>query len=181
VKEIKKKTAAWNGEETPEWNARTVLPVLAAEYFEAGRKVQDPACTADDLHGFRLTSKRFRYTLELFRDLYGPGFEKYIQGIKDLQDQLGQISDCDTARSLLTPHMKRFPLARRKLDAFLDSRCTASTTRFRELWRTVFDAAGRERKFVTFLKRPLASKKQKVERKNVRRSRPRAPAQSVAS
>jgi len=53
--------------------ARTELPPLAADFFKAGRKTILKADSSTRLHEFRLTAKRFRYTMELFRDFYEIG------------------------------------------------------------------------------------------------------------
>ncbi|HEY7388633.1 MAG TPA: CHAD domain-containing protein, partial [Bryobacteraceae bacterium] len=85
----------------PEWdessdaivNARTVLPKLVEEYFALGREVlaSEPAPSA--LHQLRLASKKLRYTLELFKACYGPGFRERIETLKTLQQMLGEIND----------------------------------------------------------------------------------------
>ena len=46
------------------------------------------------MHKFRLRTKRFRYTLEMFKDLYGPGMLKRIESLKQVQTYLGDINDC---------------------------------------------------------------------------------------
>src|SRR5580692_6953009 len=53
-------------------NARSILPKMARRYFEAGRKAIEGKRPPGELHAFRLKTKRFRYTLELFSPLYGP-------------------------------------------------------------------------------------------------------------
>lgn len=86
----------------PEWdleqdlpdNLRRVLPKLAEDFFAMGLEA---AAAGDDhvkLHRFRLRTKRFRYTLELFRAPYGAEWERGLQALKGLQDRLGAINDC---------------------------------------------------------------------------------------
>src|ERR1700681_3137835 len=62
----------WNLDENSEENLRRILPALAEEFFDAGARAAVPGATLPDLHRFRLSSKRFRYTLELFEGFYGP-------------------------------------------------------------------------------------------------------------
>ena len=45
-------------------NARSVLPKLVEKYFKAGRRAADGKRSPDELHQFRIKTKRFRYTLE---------------------------------------------------------------------------------------------------------------------
>ena len=51
-------------------------------YFEAGRKAIDAKRPPDELHAFRLKTKRFRYTLELFSPLYGAGMDRYLKALE---------------------------------------------------------------------------------------------------
>ena len=47
-------------------NAAVALPVLARKFFDADREAASPGASPKSLHRFRLMTKRFRYTLELF-------------------------------------------------------------------------------------------------------------------
>ena len=62
-------------------NAREVLPKLAKKYFQAGRDAVSEKRPPDELHAFRLETKRFRYTLELFRPVYGPQLKRYLKAL----------------------------------------------------------------------------------------------------
>ena len=57
---------------TVEAVARRELPRLAEAFFREGRRAASQEASAKQLHKFRLAAKRFRYTLELFAELYGP-------------------------------------------------------------------------------------------------------------
>lgn len=46
-------------------------------------------------HEMRIAAKRLRYTMELFNDLYGKNLDPYISVMKQFQDHLGEIHDCD--------------------------------------------------------------------------------------
>jgi len=46
-------------------------------------------------HQMRIAAKRLRYTMEAFVDLYGDVLQERITVIKDLQDRLGGLHDCD--------------------------------------------------------------------------------------
>ena len=55
----------------------------------------------EELHGFRLETKRFRYTLELFRPLYGPNLDRYLKALRELQGALGKVSDYQAIQRVL--------------------------------------------------------------------------------
>lgn len=74
-------------------NAREVLPKMARKYFRAGRAVIGGKRPPDELHRFRLETKRLRYTLELFRPVYGPQLDRYLNALRGLQGALGKVSD----------------------------------------------------------------------------------------
>lgn len=57
----------------------------------------------DDHHQMRIIAKQLRYTMELYGDLYEGGLKKEIQNLRNLQDLLGEIHDCDVWIELL-PH-----------------------------------------------------------------------------
>jgi CHAD domain-containing protein len=46
-------------------------------------------------HQMRIAAKRLRYTMESFETLYGEDFLDRIAIVKDLQDRLGELHDCD--------------------------------------------------------------------------------------
>lgn len=97
----KKNKLRWQAARSPAENARAVLPALAEQYLQAARKRGAGRPSAKALHKFRLETKRFRYTLELFRPCYGPGLERRLETLVRLQQDLGQINDCAAARRLL--------------------------------------------------------------------------------
>lgn len=52
---------------------------------------------ADELHAMRIAAKRLRYTIEMFAPLYpdSRGLKPYLSAVKEAQELLGQIHDCD--------------------------------------------------------------------------------------
>ena len=64
-----------------------------------------------ELHQMRIAAKRLRYSMEIFQPIYreytsfGKEFEKAIQGIKDLQEHLGEIHDADVLVPRLEEHL----------------------------------------------------------------------------
>ncbi|HEY3421208.1 MAG TPA: CHAD domain-containing protein [Methanomassiliicoccales archaeon] len=52
-------------------------------------------------HQMRIAAKRLRYTMEAFVTLYGEMMQGQIAVVKDLQDRLGELHDCDVWIDLL--------------------------------------------------------------------------------
>ena len=49
----------------------------------------------EELHAMRIAAKRLRYTLEVFAPLYDDGLKQPLQTVRQVQDVLGDIHDCD--------------------------------------------------------------------------------------
>jgi len=49
----------------------------------------------EELHAMRIAGKRLRYTLELFRPVLGGEAALFLEKLKEMQDLLGEIHDCD--------------------------------------------------------------------------------------
>lgn len=74
--------------------ARRVLGVRIAEVYSFAPFIHDPA-RVTDLHNMRISAKRLRYTLEIFRSCYPPPVENLLDQVKGLQELLGEIHDAD--------------------------------------------------------------------------------------
>lgn len=134
-------------------NAREHLPALVSAYFAEGRHLLQGQPKAAQLHTLRLATKRLRYTLELFRPCYGPGFRPRLAALRRLQQFLGEINDCATAAAeLASPTVRKSPQHARGA-AFLAQRSRAKTAEFLREWRQAFDAPGQERWWTTYLVR----------------------------
>lgn len=48
-----------------------------------------------ELHAMRIAAKRLRYTLEIFAPIYPGEFKLWLRILRDIQDQIGEIHDCD--------------------------------------------------------------------------------------
>ncbi|CAN5630437.1 hypothetical protein BH23CHL5_BH23CHL5_19810 [soil metagenome] len=83
-----------------EFNARRILRVRVAEYFAYEPIVNEPTATIH-LHDLRISAKRLRYTLELFRSVFGEIGERNISRVKDIQEALGHLHDCDVRIDLI--------------------------------------------------------------------------------
>lgn len=132
--------------------ARERLPVVAAEFFRAGRKTAQKTTSAARLHEFRLAAKRFRYTLELYRDCYGPVFGERLERVRSIQSILGQRQDYAVMEQRLRPIAAN--------DAALQATLTRVETRgarleadFHAYWHREFDAEGEESLWERYLAR----------------------------
>jgi CHAD domain-containing protein len=148
----------WDDAASAAANARAQLPALMTAYFEAGRKLLAKATSPEDLHRFRLRTKRTRYTLELFRLCYGPGLDQRLSAMRGIQTMLGEINDCDATRRLLARSLSKRSLPLRRLERFLGARSRRLATAFRKEWRESFDAPGREEWWTAYLGRGNGAK-----------------------
>jgi CHAD domain-containing protein len=67
--------------------------------FDAG----DP----DALHDLRIAAKRVRYILEAAEPVFGEPAKRGVKTMKQLQDLLGEIHDCDELLPLVARHMEK--------------------------------------------------------------------------
>jgi CHAD domain-containing protein len=149
-------------------NAREVLPKMARKYFQAGRDVVSEKRPPDELHAFRLQTKQFRYTLELFRPVYGPQLDRYLKALHDLQGTLGKVSDCQA--------IQRVVHGDRALQARLRHTLKRKVKDLRHEWRA-FDSEGELKRWRTYLagqhskprsaRTPRVAAKKKAARKHV--------------
>ena len=149
----KSRSLAWDAALSVGENARRELPALVHEFFAAGRELLAGPAGPADFHAFRLAAKRFRYTLELFRPLYGRGLEAKLEAVRHIQNLLGRRQDYEVLGGRL-----RLPAQENEaLRAALD-KCERQGLRleqeFRAYWLDEFDAAGRETAWVRYLQPP---------------------------
>jgi CHAD domain-containing protein len=123
-------------------NARVVLPKMARKYFEAGRKAIEGKQPPEELHSFRLETKRFRYTLELFRPLYGPNLNHYLKALRELQGALGKVSDYQAIQRVVGND--------EELEKEIEHALKAKVRDLRQSWRA-FDSEGQLKRWRTYL------------------------------
>jgi len=75
-------------------NARLVLAVRTADLFGRAGAIHDPTAI-EPLHDARISTKRLRYTLELFPTVFGEEGACIIRKLQALQETLGQLHDHD--------------------------------------------------------------------------------------
>jgi CHAD domain-containing protein len=158
----KPKKIKWDPDTGSAENARKQLPKIAKVYFAEVRKVlaEDPA--PDKMHPLRLASKRFRYTLELFRTCYAAGLEERIDRLKSVQDLLGDCNDAVVSASRLEKALRSEPAERERVRKYLDEMARQKAAEFRKQWVDNFDAPGQEKWWTGYLTRnarpPLKAK-----------------------
>lgn len=142
----------WSATESCAENARRVLPGLAAEYFALGSCLCGGEPSPSDLHDFRLTGKRLRYSLELFRDHYDPVLGEFLADMRTIQRQLGAMSDCMATVALIEEEGLSNREESRQLIGYLETRQWAHVAEFLDYWRSQFDAPGRAEAWQSYLR-----------------------------
>ncbi len=146
--------SVWDSSAGVKENAALHLPGLAMEYFEAGAALFTGGNTPEELHRFRLRTKHFRYTMELFEGEYGVRFGALMKKLKPVQDALGEINDAATALMWM---QEGEPAAARE---FLSARIATKSAAFAEYWKKVFDKPGERKRWQTVLAQPLRGTKE---------------------
>ncbi len=143
-------------------NGRHMLPEMARDFFEQGDKAAGAGGPARELHRFRLTSKKFRYTLELFTALDAASVNSKLEAIRRGQTLLGDINDLETVRDMLDQYE-----GSEIVTAWLKKRQRKRLQEFREYWSTTFSKEER-RAWIASLEHLAAEPR--VPRKPARRS-----------
>jgi len=81
--------------------ARDRIHTLIENLLSYESNLQDPADITGH-HAMRITAKKLRYTLEVYRPLYKNRFRPFLKTLKHLQEILGKIHDCDVWAGILT-------------------------------------------------------------------------------
>lgn len=81
-------------------NAREILKVRIAEYYHYTPIVHDEKAGVL-LHELRIAAKRLRYTLEMFRGVFGESGDLQIERVKTIQEELGNVHDADVRIELI--------------------------------------------------------------------------------
>jgi CHAD domain-containing protein len=144
----KRKKEIWSADLDVNANLRRRLPKLARKYFNRGQRALGANRDWDDIHEFRLATKRFRYTLELFRSQYGPGLDERIDELKQVQKLLGDVNDCIVTAGLLKPLPDT-----EELRAKLDAKAESKLKKLRSFWRANLDQGAVEQRWISYLQR----------------------------
>ncbi len=74
--------------------ANEAIRLRLEEFLAYEPHVEHPE-RAVELHQMRIAAKHLRYTLEVFEPLYDRALRKPIKIVKEIQDLLGEVHDCD--------------------------------------------------------------------------------------
>jgi CHAD domain-containing protein len=143
----------WNERSGPGANAKRQLPRMMSDYFVEVREALRAKVSPAKLHKIRLAGKKARYTLELFRQCYGPGFDERLDALKNVQTALGEVNDAVAAAGLIRGAMPQSP-RRKALRDYLKKRAAEKAEQFRLHWMETFDAEGQERLWLEVLRKP---------------------------
>lgn len=157
---MKKKTSMeWDAMAGAGENARRQMPGVVAEFFLLGREAAASGGDAVRLHAFRLSAKRFRYTLELFHPLYGPGLVARIEAVRKIQSMLGDRQDFAVLSARLRNTLMPSEALLEALHA-CEEKGRMLEERFAAYWHDEFDVAGAELRWVRYLmRRPSAPRR----------------------
>jgi CHAD domain-containing protein len=116
-----------------ETTARRILPRMAADFVERGNTASQAKTSPEKLHAFRISAKKFRYTLELFAPLYGTAVNSWLESIKGVQTLLGDINDCVTVAQMVANYKGASEVA-----GWLKKRQRRRVEQFSRLWLEEF-------------------------------------------
>jgi len=137
----------WNTRKSAAENARRRLPEMARAYFQEGSSLSAETTPNAQMHEFRLSTKAFRYTLELFLPVYGPALKNKLEEIKKVQQILGALQDCETVLAARPRDAK--------LTAYAEERMRVKRDQFFEYWTMHFASPANQAKWNGYLSRPV--------------------------
>jgi CHAD domain-containing protein len=149
-------TFQWDDSASAGANARHSLPALVRAYYAQGRRLAGGDLSPEVLHEFRLGTKRLRYTVEMFRTCYGPGIERWLTALRQIQDHLGAINDCVTTRELVAAKLPPGAPERLRIERSLNARARREVAAFRHYWQATFDTPGEARRWTAYFSRAAA-------------------------
>jgi len=128
------------------------LPRIAEAFFSEGRKVARKSSSIEKLHDFRLTVKRFRYTLEMFRPLYGDALDNRLATLHRLQQLLGAMNDCATTRRILLATSDAQGVLLQQLLRHLEETEKTSKKKALKYWKSTFAPPEEETRWIRYLR-----------------------------
>jgi CHAD domain-containing protein len=151
-----------------EQTAHRILPRMAADFVERGKAASESKVSPEKLHAFRIASKKFRYTLELFAPLYGSALTGWLGSIKAIQTLLGDINDCVTVAQMLAGY-KGSDAA----ETWLKKRQRRKAEQFSKQWHEEFGDASAVRNRIRSLQHPGQAPRKPAGRVRSENSEPR--------
>jgi CHAD domain-containing protein len=118
-----------SAEETVPQLARRTLHRKAKDFLKRGNQVS----AAEDLHPFRITTKKFRYTIELLQPAYGTSLAGLLDRIKRVSTLLGAVNDCAAASRIVSGYK-----GSHRLIEHLEKRKHKKAAAFHKYWKDQF-------------------------------------------
>lgn len=123
-------------------SAPLMLHTRLVELYRFAKSVDDVALV-DDLHNMRIAAKRLRYTMEIFEPcLSGGAFDDLYKAVKSIQEQIGDIHDCDVRRPFIAEFLNAEADRRPEIRVGLERAIAAETAtrnrlylRLRRYWK----------------------------------------------
>ena len=129
-------------------NATLMLHTRIAEMYRFANYVDD-VDRVDELHNMRIAAKRLRYTMEIFASSFpGEDFATLYENVKSIQEQIGDIHDCDVRVPLMRTYLSEEGERRPEIKFGLERAIIAEQTKrnklyekFRRYWRKLQENA----------------------------------------
>jgi CHAD domain-containing protein len=141
----------WRYSQTAAANGRRVLPDLLSDYCKEGQKLAADGVKPSRLHELRLRGKHLRYTLEVFRPLYGHRMDALLSMLKETQTNLGEISDCTATVRWLREKKLIQSEEGQHLRGYLEHRASKRAAQFADLWHNHWGLAAFRECWIRYL------------------------------
>jgi CHAD domain-containing protein len=115
-------------------NAPLMLHTRLAEMYRFSAYINDPD-RVEELHNMRIAAKRLRYTMEIFAPCFPDGsFESLYDNVKKIQEQIGDIHDCDVRVPLMQSFLDAEAVRRPEVRIGVEKAKTAELVKRRKLY-----------------------------------------------
>jgi CHAD domain-containing protein len=118
---------------TVQREAQKSTPAMARKFLERGKKAARANASLLDLHACRIAARKLRYALELLGPVSKSPLNGWIPDIRRVQSMLGEITDCQAARELVSS----YPAAD-QFDGWLKKRQRKAVNTFGQFWEENF-------------------------------------------
>lgn len=103
--------------------------------------------SSESLHQLRIAAKKLRYSLEFYEICFNQLLTNYLKTLKEIQELLGDLHDCDVMIELLKKYLKKItiPLQQElylgltELSNYFSERRTNLLNQFQKLWDIEFE------------------------------------------
>jgi CHAD domain-containing protein len=130
------------------------LSQVAGKFIRSGNRAAGAKASEDQVHRFRISAKKLRYTLELFGPVYGAGADRELERLARIQSLLGGANDCRVVRAMVSQIGEH-----RGFEAMLEKKQRRKLARFRRLWVEEFHQTTAARQWLAALPAPAAEEK----------------------